>query len=496
MRRASTTRPGFLLAVGLLLALCPGPAGAASSLHFFGNGTGDIDRVEIRIDGPARPADVGAGDFTLEWWMKAISGENASSAVTCGANGGWITGNVVFDRDVNGPGDSGDFGASLTAGRVAFGVSVGVNGTTICGGRIVTDGQWHHVAVTRRAADGRLRLYVDGMLDADGAGPTGNASYQDGRTTGDPDTDPFLVIGAQKRNVGPAYRGWIDEVRLSNVVRYTSQFTRPATPFTPDAQTVALYHLDEGTGTMASDTSGAAGGPSHGDAPRRGCPGGGAGLVERGGAARRGRHRRARAGGHGSDQPRRDGPRGGRPALRRPADGPDRDRGRDADPVPGVPEHRRADRGRGGERGLLGLAFHPEYATNGSFFVLYTEPDGSIVIARYQRSAADPNLANPASGQVLLRIPHGMFANHNGGQLAFGPDGYLYAAIGDGGGGGDPLMTRPESRHAAGQAPPDRRGQRRAVRDPRRQPLRRRGRRAVRSGRTACGTPGGSASTG
>jgi glucose/arabinose dehydrogenase len=100
-----------------------------------------------------------------------------------------------------------------------------------------------------------------------------------------------------------------------------------------------------------------------------------------------------------------------------------------------------------GERGLLGLAFHPEYATNGSFFVLYTEnapspqPDGSIVIARYQRSAGNPDLANPALGQVLLRIPHTMFANHNGGQLTFGPDGYLYAAIGDGGGGGDPLNS-------------------------------------------------------
>ena len=168
MRRASTTRPGLLLAIGLLLALHAAPVGAASSLRFFGNGAGDIDRVEVRIDAPARPADVGAGDFTLEWWMKASRGENASSAVTCGASDGWIAGNVVFDRDVNGAGDFGDFGVSLTAGRIAFGVSVGASGSTICGGRIVTDGQWHHVAVTRRAADGQLRIFVDGMLDAEG----------------------------------------------------------------------------------------------------------------------------------------------------------------------------------------------------------------------------------------------------------------------------------------------------------------------------------------
>jgi glucose/arabinose dehydrogenase len=89
----------------------------------------------------------------------------------------------------------------------------------------------------------------------------------------------------------------------------------------------------------------------------------------------------------------------------------------------------------GGERGLLGLAFHPQYVTNGLFFVFYTEPNGSIVIARYQRMNA--NQANPASAQVLLRIAHPR-TNHNGGQLAFGPDGFLYAAIGDGGGGGDP----------------------------------------------------------
>ena len=90
-----------------------------------------------------------------------------------------------------------------------------------------------------------------------------------------------------------------------------------------------------------------------------------------------------------------------------------------------------------GERGLLGLAFHPSYPTNGLFYVYYTrQSDGAIVIARYQVSA-DPNIAN-TSGTVLLTIPHPGQANHNGGQLAFGPDGYLYIGTGDGGGAGDP----------------------------------------------------------
>ena len=90
----------------------------------------------------------------------------------------------------------------------------------------------------------------------------------------------------------------------------------------------------------------------------------------------------------------------------------------------------------GGERGLLGLAFHPDYATTGQFFVAYTISGGALVIARYAVSA-DPDVALP-DGTVLLTIPHPVYANHNGGQLAFGPDGYLYVATGDGGGGGDP----------------------------------------------------------
>jgi glucose/arabinose dehydrogenase len=88
------------------------------------------------------------------------------------------------------------------------------------------------------------------------------------------------------------------------------------------------------------------------------------------------------------------------------------------------------------EQGLLGLAFHPRFATNGLFYVNYTNTAGDTVIARYQVSG-DPNRADPASAQILLTVAQ-PFANHNGGQLAFGPDGFLYIALGDGGDGGDP----------------------------------------------------------
>lgn len=89
------------------------------------------------------------------------------------------------------------------------------------------------------------------------------------------------------------------------------------------------------------------------------------------------------------------------------------------------------------EEGLLGLAFHPDYPSTPYFFVHYVNTNGDVVIARYSVSA-NPNVANSASGVVLKTIPHPVLRNHNGGQLAFGPDGYLYAAVGDGGGGGDP----------------------------------------------------------
>ena len=91
----------------------------------------------------------------------------------------------------------------------------------------------------------------------------------------------------------------------------------------------------------------------------------------------------------------------------------------------------------GGERGLLGLAFHPLYESNGRFFIYYTRrPDGAIVVAEYQVSS-DRDVAGRAE-QTLLIIPHPVNANHNGGMLAFGPGGYLFIGVGDGGSANDP----------------------------------------------------------
>jgi glucose/arabinose dehydrogenase len=90
----------------------------------------------------------------------------------------------------------------------------------------------------------------------------------------------------------------------------------------------------------------------------------------------------------------------------------------------------------GGEQGLLGLAVHPEFERNGRLFVNYTDTNGDTVVAEYR--AAEGGNADPASERVMLQIDQ-PFSNHNGGHIAFGPDGYLYIATGDGGSGGDPF---------------------------------------------------------
>lgn len=93
----------------------------------------------------------------------------------------------------------------------------------------------------------------------------------------------------------------------------------------------------------------------------------------------------------------------------------------------------------GGEKGLLGLAFHPDYENNGLFYVCYTAGNLNSVVAEYKVSS-DPNLADPQSERVLMAVPQ-PDTNHNGGMIAFGQDGYLYIGFGDGGGSGDPYKN-------------------------------------------------------
>jgi hypothetical protein len=224
-------------------------------LRFGGTGSGDVDRVKIPLRAGSA-ANIGAGDFTIEFFLRGVASQNRGTGCQAG-DAGWITGNVIVDRDVYGPGDRGDFGVSVADGRIAFGVSNASTGATVCGRRMVLDGRWHHIAVTRRASDGRLQLFVDGRRDGSVIGPTGDVSYRVGRATPWPN-DPFLVLGAEKHDAGaeyPSYSGGFDELRLSTVVRYSAPFTPRLRPFRPDAATAALYHFDD-RGSRARDAAG------------------------------------------------------------------------------------------------------------------------------------------------------------------------------------------------------------------------------------------------
>lgn len=252
----------------LAVALCSLAALPAQdlALRFFGNGVGDIDRIKIRIDDPANtlpgpPADLGATDFTLEFWVKGTRADNRAGALACGPGIAWIQGNILLDRDRYN--QDRKFGVSFGAGRVAFGVSGDGSGDfTLCGTRDVLDGAWHHVAVQRRRSDGWLWLFVDGRLDASADGPDGDVSYPDdgvpGNYCGGPclGSDPFLVIGAEKHDAGaayPSFAGLCDDLRLSTVLRYGASFPRPGAPLPVDAHTAALYRADDGFGVLLRD---------------------------------------------------------------------------------------------------------------------------------------------------------------------------------------------------------------------------------------------------
>jgi len=418
---------------------------AGHSLRFYGTGSGDIDRVKIRIDDPANalpgpPADVGATDFTVELWLKASAAENTAPAVACGANTAWTAGNVVVDRN---RGADRKYGIAIAGGKVVFGVSGDTTGNlTLCSLSSVLDGAWHHVAVERRRSDGFLWLFVDGNLEAQAAGPGGDVSYPDAAAAANAN-DPFLVLGAEKLDAGLAYSGWLDELRISTKLRYTASFPRPRAPFVADRFTAALYHFDDGSGTTLHDSSGAAGGPSDGLIKRGGAAGGPAwmpdspfnvgGLVNNATIAFT-----PFVSGFGSPVD-----------IVNAGDGSGRlyvvqQNGmiriiRNGATLPTPFLNLSAKLVCCGEQGLLGLAFHPKYAQNGFFYVYYTRAaDGALTIERYQRDANNTNLADPASAKPMLLIPHPGQTNHNGGKMAFGRDGYLYIGTGDGGSGNDP----------------------------------------------------------
>lgn len=237
--------------------------GPVSSLLFHGTGRDNADRVRIDRDTGAPMLDVGAGDFTIELWVKGAEADNRAAALNCGG-GHWNRGNTVLD---GGRKETDGFGISLGAGRVGFGVNAGPEDALICSGASVLDDAWHHIAAQRSATTGKLWLFVDGEIEGVFYGPAGDISYPDGEPpaetcgtegTGVCENDPYLVLAAEKHDLGrdnPSFAGQIDELRISTQLRYDGPFTPPRLPFVEDGQTAGLFHFDEAEGTVLTDSS-------------------------------------------------------------------------------------------------------------------------------------------------------------------------------------------------------------------------------------------------
>ena len=250
------------------------------ALRFYGNGTGNIDRARIPLDpgGSSSAADVGAGDFTYECRINCLYANNTSGPGIGDARNS----NIFWDRDIWGHERGWVAGVTRVTSPNRLVACFGIAGasqtwTTIYGTTDVGDGAWHHVAIVRRQSTGAVELYVDGALDASGTYTTGDLSYPDGYDPGQGQNNPYLVLGAEKHDAGaqyPSYNGKMEELRISDNRRYTTGFTPATQPFTADANTRGLYHMDDGYGTVMIDVATVSGAPTEGELLVGGTPSG------------------------------------------------------------------------------------------------------------------------------------------------------------------------------------------------------------------------------
>jgi hypothetical protein len=257
------------------------------SLRFFGTGVNQLDRARFQIDdnvpGPntLSQADIGSGDFTVEFWVKGniAPGINDRPGRPAGSYNdyAWIEGHVVIDRDIDGASQR-DWGISLRGGRVEFGTGAGDSGGfdhTLVGGTAVLDGTWRHVAVVREA--GTKSIYVDGVLDGSGFGGTHDISFPDTGVTqathcSGQSFGHYMVLGAEKHDYDqfeepgcavpppgnvqyPSFNGWMDEVRIWNVARNPADIAadRMRIFATLPGGLVAYWRFEEGSGTTLAD---------------------------------------------------------------------------------------------------------------------------------------------------------------------------------------------------------------------------------------------------
>jgi len=278
----------------MLLSLASVVEGRTSqfALRFYGTGSeppGQQDRILLAVDDNVpgtegnTPIDIGAGSFTLEWWMRGELADN-NTANTGGDveafDYSWIEGNIILDRDIW-CGSERAYGVSLRGGFVSFGTGSGDlapidPANTIEGNVDVLDGQWHHVAVVRDIVTGTKHIYVDTQLDFSSS--TGisftDLSYPDEGIPVTPgNCEPgqitpygwYLVVAAEKHDAGsayPSFNGFIDQLRIWDKALSAGEIASTHDRLvTPTSQGLAAtYRFEEGSGTEVFDSS-AAGSP-------------------------------------------------------------------------------------------------------------------------------------------------------------------------------------------------------------------------------------------
>jgi hypothetical protein len=225
------------------------------ALRFRGNddgtGTTAIDRLIIVADG-AQPINVGAGDYAVDFWINADA-ENAAGDFLVGANYSWPSGNVLIDRDRFGLGRA--WGVSLSQGRITYGVKNVSNSSRTIRGTTDVRGNDTHVRIQRRFSDGEMWIFVNGTIEAQATGPTGDISCPD---TDSPDNQ--FCVGAEKFDAdlenSPSFYGLAyGDFLVESLIR-TSNFTPPSAPRSVNGNTFALYYFDEGSGINVSDENG------------------------------------------------------------------------------------------------------------------------------------------------------------------------------------------------------------------------------------------------
>ena len=207
------------------------------------------DRLDILAEGT--PADVGAGDFTIEFWLRPASSGNSAGSQTTGVGYKFPDTNIVLDRDNLSPLVR-DFGAGLAAGRMCFSVENANGAFSIVGTTDLRDAAWHHVALQRSASNGLMSLFVDGDREAQETGPTGTIALPSGVSG----AERYLVFGTEKHGFDVAgYVGNIGPIEIRDSLRYSgATYTVPTQP--SSSGMLAQYLMAEGTGTTVADSAG------------------------------------------------------------------------------------------------------------------------------------------------------------------------------------------------------------------------------------------------